>query len=474
METKAHLSSAGNPEAGLKKNHQRTAVITGAGEGLGREMALILANKGYRVFGTALSEKEVLELASTSSNRVSLTITDITDEAAVQHFNKVVASEIGQEGINLLISNVGILTPGPMEAITVDALRHEFEVDVFGAVRVINTFLPLLRKTQGRIVQISSYSGKFSVPFSGPSSACKAALESLADAYRTELKPFGVDFIVAEPGNMRTNAPAKSAAAIKKMQDRMTPELHELYGAGFASFEAAFNSLQDAGLPAATAAAMIIDLAEQQPAPARAPIGEEAARVIQTAHDKSDAELDEIRLSFLGLDKLDAYTRNRKPAGDKSSENGISSSSLDPGIAIVRRNTEEVQGKGNYDVFEELFAADFIDHTPQPGGFSADREGARELYKKLREAFPDFHAEIHWQTTDGDRVTTFKTYHGTHQGTFWGLAPTGKKIHFETVDVMRVREGKITEHWGVANLFSLLQQFDLGPDLGNKKLQAAS
>ena len=69
-------------------------------------------------------------------------------------------------------------------------------------------------------------------------------------------------------------------------------------------------------------------------------------------------------------------------------------------IAVVRRNTEEVQGKGNYEVFEELFAKNFVDHTPQPGGFSADRDGARNLYKVLRTAFPDFHAEIHWQISE--------------------------------------------------------------------------
>jgi predicted ester cyclase len=61
---------------------------------------------------------------------------------------------------------------------------------------------------------------------------------------------------------------------------------------------------------------------------------------------------------------------------------------------------------------------------------------------------------------DGDLVTTYKIYHGTPQGTFLGVAPTGRKIHFETVDAMRVRNGKITEHWGVANLFSLMQQLD--------------
>jgi steroid delta-isomerase-like uncharacterized protein len=143
--------------------------------------------------------------------------------------------------------------------------------------------------------------------------------------------------------------------------------------------------------------------------------------------------------------------------------------SAEDGIAVVRRNTEEVQGRGNFEVFEELFDPDFVDHTPQPGGFTPDREGARNLYRALREAFPDFDAEIHWQISDGDRVTTYKTYHGTHQGTFWGLPPSGRKIQFETVDVMRVRNGKITEHWGVANLFSLAQQLGLTPELNVKK-----
>ena len=103
-----------------------------------------------------------------------------------------------------------------------------------------------------------------------------------------------------------------------------------------------------------------------------------------------------------------------------------------------------MQGKGNFDVFEELFADDFIDHTPQPG-MTPDKPGARRLYKALRTAFPDLDAVIHWQTADGEVVTTFKTYHGTHQGTFLGVAPTGRKIHFEAVDAMRVHEGKITE-----------------------------
>ena len=129
----------------------------------------------------------------------------------------------------------------------------------------------------------------------------------------------------------------------------------------------------------------------------------------------------------------------------------------DSAKAVVRRNTEQVQGGGDFALFDQLFADDFVDHTPQPNG-TPDKAGARELYKKLREAFPDFHAVIHWQTADGDRVTTYKTYHGTHQGEFLGVAPTGRKISFDTVDVMRVQNGRITEHWGVAHLYSLMQQ----------------
>ena len=130
--------------------------------------------------------------------------------------------------------------------------------------------------------------------------------------------------------------------------------------------------------------------------------------------------------------------------------------------AVIRRNTEEVQGGGNWALFDELFADDFLDHTPQPN-CTPDKAGALGLYRKLREAFPDFHAVIHWQRADGDVVTTYKTYHGTHQGNFLGVAATGQAIHFETVDAMRVQNGQITEHWGVANLYSVLQQLNALP-----------
>lgn len=125
--------------------------------------------------------------------------------------------------------------------------------------------------------------------------------------------------------------------------------------------------------------------------------------------------------------------------------------------AVIRRNTEEVQGGGDWVLFNQLFSDAFFDHTPQPGG-TRDKAGVLNLYKRLRAAFPDFTADIHWQRADNDVVTTYKTYHGTHRGDFLGLAATGRKVSFETVDAMRVVDGRITEHWGVANLYSVLQQ----------------
>lgn len=134
-------------------------------------------------------------------------------------------------------------------------------------------------------------------------------------------------------------------------------------------------------------------------------------------------------------------------------------------IDLVKQNTMLVQGKGDFELFDKIFADNYVDHTPQKGGFAADKEGTKSLYKALRQAFPDFHAEIHWQICDGDMVTTYKTYYGTHEGTFLNVAPTHKKIEFIAVDVMRVQNGKITDHWGVGDLLSLYKQLDLIPIL---------
>jgi NAD(P)-dependent dehydrogenase (short-subunit alcohol dehydrogenase family) len=283
------------------EHSRRSAAVTGAGSGLGRDIALGLAAKGYIVFGTAMSAAEVQDLADASGRRVSLTVCDITKEQAVKAWANGLSDALGDAGLDLLINNAGILTPGPIEILPMDAIRREFDVNVFGALSVMNAFLPALRKARGRIVQVSTWTASVPLPFNGPSGASKAAMEVFADVYRAELNRFGIDVVVAAAGNMRTGGPAKTAAALKRVADGMTPEQRELYGQAFDTFATTLNRMQSSGLDSVSAATRVIDLAEQAPAPSRAPVGSDAEEMLRAAREKSDAEQDALRLQVVGL-----------------------------------------------------------------------------------------------------------------------------------------------------------------------------
>jgi NAD(P)-dependent dehydrogenase (short-subunit alcohol dehydrogenase family) len=284
------------------KTSGRSAAITGAGSGLGRDIALGLAAKGYLVFGTAISAAEVRDLKDASEGRVNLTVCDITRQQAVRAWATGVSDALGGRGLDLLISNAGILTPGPLEILPLEAIRHEFEVNVFGALSVINAFLPALRAARGRIVQISTWTASLPLPFNGPSGASKSAMEVFATVYRAELKRFGIDVVVAASGNMRTGGPAKTAAALAQVAAGMNSEQRELYGHTFATFATTLNGMQSSGLDSASAARRVIELAEEVPAPSLAPVGSDAGEILRLVREKSDAEQDALRLKLVGLD----------------------------------------------------------------------------------------------------------------------------------------------------------------------------
>ena len=278
-----------------------TAAITGAGSGLGRAVAIKLAAKGYRVFGTARSETDAADLEKASAGNAAVTLADITDQRAVTAWVGKVSDELGEHGLDVLISNAGTLTPGPLEVVPLDDIRREFEVNVFGAMAVINGFLPAMRKSRGRIVQIGAMTGRLPVPFDGPSSASKAAFEALADVYRLELKPFGIAFVMVQAGNMRTGGPAKTAAALKRIGDVMTDEQRALYGHAFGKFTDSLNNMQNAGLSAEASADRVVELVEQVPPPIRAALGDDAEQILRLVREQSDTELDALRLQLIGL-----------------------------------------------------------------------------------------------------------------------------------------------------------------------------
>jgi len=279
-----------------------SVAITGAGSGLGREIAIGFAVRGYRVFGTARKPQEVEELQQATRGAARMTTCDITDEDGVRAWAKDTSDAVGGAGLDVLVSNAGILTPGPLEVLSLDAVRHEFEVNVFGSLSAINAFLPALRRAEGRIVQIGSMTGRLPLPFNGPSSASKAALEAFADVYRGELKPFGVAFVMVQPGNMATGGPAKTAAALDRTAQSMTAEQRELYGETFGAFVAALNSMQSSGLDAAVAAARVVEAAERQPPQIRVPVGPDAEEVLKLVHEQTDEQLDQLRMQLAGLE----------------------------------------------------------------------------------------------------------------------------------------------------------------------------
>ncbi|BBB10609.1 ester cyclase [Sphingopyxis sp. EG6] len=125
--------------------------------------------------------------------------------------------------------------------------------------------------------------------------------------------------------------------------------------------------------------------------------------------------------------------------------------------AVVRLANDSVQRDGDFDLFERLYAENYIDHTPF-GAFAPDREGTRQIYLTFRAAFTGWHAQIHDQIAEGDLVTTRKTYVGTHDGEFLGIAPTGCTIQFAVNDIMRVRDDRISDHWAVADALGLFRQ----------------
>ncbi|MDI4238596.1 SDR family NAD(P)-dependent oxidoreductase [Bradyrhizobium sp. Arg237L] len=278
----------------------RSVVITSAGAGLGRDIALALAARGYIVFGTAESAAEARDLKNASGGRVSLTVCDVTKTTSVEAWACGVTDALGNAGLDLLINNASILTQGPIETLQLDDIRHEFDCNVFAVISVTNAFLPALRAARGRIVQISSWMASLPLPFSGPSEAAHAAMEVFAAVYRAELKPFGIDVVVVSIGNMSMGAGAASGA-LARIGNAMTAEQRRLYGKTFGAFASRSGSVQADEIDPAAAAARVVELAEQRPAPSRAAIGRDTEQMLSAVRQKPDAELDALRLRLAGL-----------------------------------------------------------------------------------------------------------------------------------------------------------------------------
>jgi steroid delta-isomerase-like uncharacterized protein len=130
---------------------------------------------------------------------------------------------------------------------------------------------------------------------------------------------------------------------------------------------------------------------------------------------------------------------------------------------VIRRFVEEVQNEKSEDAYWELNDPDFVNLAPLPSGVPADREGGFAYLFGLMNAFPDSRVTIDDMIAEGDQVVTKKTFTGTHTGDFAGIPATGKHVTLQFVDIMRVRHGKIVEHWNCIDQLSFMQQLGVIP-----------
>lgn len=200
----------------------RTALVTGASSGIGAACARRLESSGWRVFsgvraaGGARAGTEVL-LDVTSAEQI-----------------RAAAGQIGE--LDALVNNAGIAIAMPLEFLPLDELRRQLEVNVVGQVAVTQAFLPHLRRARGRIVFVGSIAGKSALPFLGAYAASKHALEAIADTLRIELRPFGVEVSLVQPGTIKTPIWTKSAALAESLARAAPRQLGALYGERVAAF----------------------------------------------------------------------------------------------------------------------------------------------------------------------------------------------------------------------------------------------
>ena len=223
-----------------------SVLVTGASTGIGRATALYLEARGFRVFASVRKEKDAAELPGTSP-----VVLDVTDADSIRAASDAVSRALGGEALAGLVNNAGIAVSGPLEFLEMSDIRHQFEVNLFGQVAVTQAFLPLLRRAKrGRIVNMSSISGRITAPLLGPYSMSKFALEAFSDALRRELEPFGLSVSVVEPGVIKTPIWDKGIDSSKERIARMPARALELYGGRIEYLSKRAEEMRASGAPA--------------------------------------------------------------------------------------------------------------------------------------------------------------------------------------------------------------------------------
>jgi NAD(P)-dependent dehydrogenase (short-subunit alcohol dehydrogenase family) len=196
-----------------------SVLVTGASRGIGRATAMRLAAAGWDVVAGERREAD-----APTGQRITPIVLDVTDEAAVAKLKDSLP-----ERLDAVVNNAGIAIGGPVEGVPVAELRRQLEVNVVGQVAVTQAVLPRLRESRGRIVFVSSVSGRIATPMTGPYNASKFAIEAIADALRMEVAPWGISVSLIEPAQTDTDMWRKAEEEFDAQFALLSDEHRKLY-----------------------------------------------------------------------------------------------------------------------------------------------------------------------------------------------------------------------------------------------------
>jgi NAD(P)-dependent dehydrogenase (short-subunit alcohol dehydrogenase family) len=276
-------------------SQDQLAIVTGAGSGLGRETARLLAGAGWHVLAGVRKDADREALAA---DNIEPVILDITDQAQIDALLARVDGDPGRP-LSVLVNNAGILLNAPIETLSLADWRRLFDVNLFGHVAMTKAFLPALLGCEGRIVNVSSIGGRVAMPTYGPYAASKFALEAFSDVLRREVGRFGVTVIVVEPGTIATSIWDKQSAVMQELPATWTPGEHERYGSLQETARGLAADADERGLDPAEAAQVIVEAITSGHPETRYLIGD-AVPWAQTLRELSDHDLDEMAREIFG------------------------------------------------------------------------------------------------------------------------------------------------------------------------------
>jgi NAD(P)-dependent dehydrogenase (short-subunit alcohol dehydrogenase family) len=227
----------------------RSVLVTGASSGIGRECALLLAARGFQVFAGVRRPEDGDSLVGSARGTLVPVMLEVTDEASIRSAADAVARGLAPGASFCLVNNAGISVAGPLELLSIDSFRQQLEVSVVGQVAVTQAFLPILRARSGRIVIMGSLFGRISLPFVAPYAAAKFALEALADSLSMELRDWGIDVVLLEPGSISTPIWTRSKDLALRTVGGLGEDRLGLYRDALETFEKATDRFAARGIP---------------------------------------------------------------------------------------------------------------------------------------------------------------------------------------------------------------------------------